>query len=140
MVIFINVLINLAHMAIISVSINNALIREVKKLKQDSGYSGTSEVIRAGLRMLVSEKRERAKLKGKTDAVLLIIHDDKYSEHITDMTHKYRSLVKTQVHNHLENHKCLQILVLNGDGQAISSAADSFRSSRKADLVKLIAS
>ena len=140
MVIFINKLIIMLSMTIISISLNEKILRETDRIQKELGFSGRSEVIRAGLRMLVADKNEKSKLKGIIDGVLLIIHDDQKSGEVSVIRHKFEGLIKTQVHNHLENHKCLEIFVLNGDAEKIKKLNEEFQASKKIDFVKLIVS
>ena len=127
-------------MTIISLSINEKLLRDIDKLEKELGFSGRSEVIRAGLRMLLADKKEKSRLKGVVDAVLLAIHEDKHSEQVSAIRHKYQDIIKTQIHNHLENHRCLEIFVLNGDSEQVKKISDELQTSRKIDFVKLILS
>ena len=125
---------------IISMSLNEKILGEVDKIQKDMGFSGRSETIRAGLRMLITDKREKSKLKGIIDAVLLVIHEDKNSEEFSILRHRHEELIKTQVHNHLENHKCLEILILKGNAEDVKKLAEGFQTNRKIDFVKLIVS
>ena len=138
MEIYINMLITLQPMTIISISINDNILREAGRLEKELGFSGRSEIIRAGLRMLIADTKEKSKLKGKIDATLLVAHDDDYSEEASVIRHKYQELIKTQVHNHLESHKCLEIFVVNGDAERIKKLSEEFQANRKMDFVKLI--
>lgn len=135
---FINMLIISDNVAkIISVSLNDNILRDIDKLEKDMGFSGRSEVIRAGVRMLLNEQKELGKLKGKIDAVMTIIHDDHESDDVSKIRHKYQRIVKTQVHNHLENDKCLEIFVLCADSDLVKAAYKEFKSSR-VDFVRLM--
>ena len=125
---------------IISMSLNEKILGEIDKIQKDMGFSGRSETIRAGLRMLITDKREKSKLKGIIDAVLLVIHEDKNSEEFSILRHRHEELIKTQVHNHLENHKCLEILILKGNAEDVKKLAEGFQTNRKIDFVKLIVS
>ncbi|MBI4895323.1 MAG: CopG family ribbon-helix-helix protein [Candidatus Aenigmarchaeota archaeon] len=125
---------------IISMSLSDELLKEMDELQKEFAFQGRSDMIRTALKMLISEKRENKKIKGVIDAVLLVIHDDKYSEEVSVVSHKYQKLVKTQIHNQLENHKCLEVFILNGDGEKITSMLDTLQTNRKIDLVKLVIS
>jgi CopG family nickel-responsive transcriptional regulator len=46
--------------------------------------------------------------------------------------------MKTQLHNHLREDKCLDIFVLEGDAKQVCEMADVFRRSGGMDYVKLI--
>ena len=141
MVIFINKLIIVESMAhIISMSLNDRILKDIDNLQKEMGFSGRSETIRAGLRLLIADKKEKSKLRGIVDAVLLIIHDDKHSEEVSILRHKHEELIKTQIHNHLENHKCLEIFILNGNALDIRKLTEGFQTNRKIDFVKLIIS
>ena len=61
-IIFIKKLIILDGMVIISISLNERILKDIDKLERDLGFSGRSEVIRAGVRLLISEEKEKAKL------------------------------------------------------------------------------
>ncbi len=125
---------------IISMSLNDKILKDIDKIQKELGFSGRSEAIRAGLRLLISDKKEKSKLKGTIDAVLLVIHEDENSEEVSILRHKYEELIKTQVHNHLENHKCLEIFILNGEAEKIKKLTEGFQTNRKIDFVKLIVS
>jgi len=123
---------------IISISLSEDLLEELERLQKEMGFSGKSETIRAGIRMLVSDDKERAKLTGVVDAVLLAIHKDEYVKDISELAHMHAPIIKTQIHHHLENEKCLEIYVLNGQAEKIRAAARAFQKNKKIDLSKLI--
>lgn len=125
---------------IISMSLNDKILKDIDKLQKEMGFSGRSETIRAGLRMLIADKKEKSKLRGIIDAVLLVIHEDRNSEEVSFLRHRHEGLIKTQVHNHLESHKCLEIFILKGDAENIKKLAEGFLANRKIDFVKLIVS
>ncbi|MEM4253052.1 MAG: ribbon-helix-helix domain-containing protein, partial [Candidatus Nitrosotenuis sp.] len=45
-------------MAIVSISLNEEILAEIDKLQKGLGFSGRSEVIRAGIRTFVSEEKQ----------------------------------------------------------------------------------
>jgi CopG family nickel-responsive transcriptional regulator len=46
-------------MPVVSLSINDGLLEELDKVRDDLGYSGRSEVIRAAIRLLLTDAREK---------------------------------------------------------------------------------
>ncbi|MCD6036624.1 MAG: putative nickel-responsive regulator 1, partial [Nitrososphaeraceae archaeon] len=46
-------------MAIVSISLNQEILSEIDKLQNVLGFSGRSEIVRAGIRNLLAEERER---------------------------------------------------------------------------------
>ena len=56
-------------MPIVSISLNEKLLEEIDKLKDEIGYSGRSDVIRASARMLISDNKEKEDLNGDINSV-----------------------------------------------------------------------
>jgi CopG family nickel-responsive transcriptional regulator len=125
-------------MSIVSISINKRMIEEIDKLQEGLGFSGRSETIRAGVRMLIADSREKEKLAGKISAVLMLIHSKKEDLTISDIKHRFEDVMKTQLHNHLRENKCLDIFILEGDAARIKEMVDLSRASGKMDYIKLI--
>ena len=127
-------------MPIVSISLNSTIFLEIDNIQKEMGFSGRSETIRAAVRMMVADRREKDDLTGFIDATLMVIHDEKYVEGVSKIWHDHQSLIKTQVHNHLENNKCLEIFVLKGDAKSIRRMVDDFQVNKNLDYVKLIVS
>jgi CopG family transcriptional regulator, nickel-responsive regulator len=127
-------------MAIISVSLNEKVLKDIDKLQKELGFSGRSEVIRAASRMLVEDSREKAKLAGTINGILLVVHNQDAEHVISKIKHQFEDIIKTQIHNHLKEEKCLEIFILEGDAARVRSLLNSLRTSRKVDYLKLIVS
>jgi len=124
-------------MAIVSISLNDKILTDIDELQEELGFSGRSEVIRAALRLMLAEKQEKAQLTGTIDAILLTIREEKYSDEVSHIRHAYEKLIKTQIHNHLENGKCLDIFVVRGDAKKIRKLSEAFQVSKKIEFAKL---
>ena len=125
-------------MAIISVSVNDKMLSEIDRMQEQLGFSGRSEVIRAGARMLIEDNKQKEKLTGEINVILLTIHDKKMDDFITQIKHKFDDIVNTQVHSHFKEGKCLEILLLEGDAEKIKKLFELLQASGKVDYVKLI--
>ncbi len=125
---------------IISMSLNPDLRSELDLISKEMGFSGRSDVLRAGLRMLIEDHRQKKKLSGKVDAALLVMHAEQHSTSVSSLEHKYQAITKTQVHNVLANGKCLEIFILSGDATEVHKMADEFQANKDMIMVKLIAS
>ena len=126
-------------MPIVSISLSEQILNQVDKLKE-AGYAGRSEVIRAGLRSLLAEAKEKTVLKGKVNGVLLAVHDDRDTSEATIIRHRYEGIIKTHIHNQLENHKCLEIFVVSGDAMQVRKLADDLQTNKKIEFSKLVVS
>ena len=125
-------------MTIISISLTDEILNEIDKLQQELGFSGRSEVMRAGARMLLADNKEKENLEGRLNSVLLLIHTQKVEGTVTEIKHKYEDIISTQIHNHLREDKCLEVFILEGDAARIKQLVRLFRTSGKMDYVKLI--
>ncbi|MEA2000118.1 MAG: CopG family ribbon-helix-helix protein [Euryarchaeota archaeon] len=125
-------------MTIISISLNDKLLTEIDQLQKELGFSGRSEVIRAGARMLLADNREKEKLEGRLNSVLLLIHTQKVEDTVTAIKHEFEDIISTQIHNHLREDKCIEVFILEGDAARIKDLVRLFQTTRKMDYVKLI--
>ena len=125
-------------MTIVSVSLNDDILLEVDKLQKALGFSGRSEIVRAGIRNLLAEEKERQDLSGNLFAVLLAIHDEKSDDQVTMMQHAYDRLITTHIHNKIDGDRCLEIFLLKGEAGERKGMTKKFMSNKKMDHVKLI--
>ncbi|RLI90470.1 MAG: nickel-responsive regulator 1 [Candidatus Altiarchaeales archaeon] len=125
-------------MPIISISLSDKLLEETDRIQKELGFSGRSEVIRAGARMLIADSREKEKLVGRINSILLLIHNQKVEDIVTEIKHRFEDITKTQIHSHLRENKCLEVFVLDGDAKRIKEITRLFQASGKMEYVKLI--
>ena len=126
-------------MTIVSVSLNDDIIREMDQLQRHLGFSGRSEIMRAGIRQLAAEERDKQDLSGNIFALLLAIHDEESDYEVTEMGHTYDKIIGTHIHNKIDRNKCLEIFLLKGEAAEITHMTKKFRANRKMDQVRLIA-
>ncbi len=125
-------------MAVISISLNDKMLDEIDKIQEELGFSGRSEVVRAGTRMLIADRKEKERLIGTITSILLLIHSQEVEDAVTRIKHDFEDITNTQVHSHLRGGKCLEIFVLDGDAERIKKLVELFQVSGKMDYVKLI--
>ena len=99
-------------MPIVSVSLNDDIMNEMNKLQKTLGFTGRSEIVRAGIRSILSEERERNDLTGLLHSLLLVIHDEKSDQENREMRHDYDKIINTHIHNKIDKDRCLKIFVL----------------------------
>jgi CopG family nickel-responsive transcriptional regulator len=123
----------------VSISLNEEILGGVDKLQSALGFSGRSEIIRAGIRNLLAEERERQDLTGLLHALLLVIHDEKSDDQVTDIRHEYDELINTHLHSKIDGDRCLEIFLIKGDANEIRQMTKKFQANKKMDHIKLIA-
>jgi CopG family nickel-responsive transcriptional regulator len=126
-------------LTIVSVSLNEDILHEMDKLQKALGFSGRSEIIRAGIRNLLSEEKKRQDLIGLLNALFLVIHDEESDEEMSEMRHTYDKLINTHLHSKIDKNRCLEILLLKGEASDIREMTKKFQANKKIHNVQLIA-
>lgn len=125
-------------MPIVSVSLNDDILSEIDSLQKTLGFSGRSEIVRAGIRQLAAEEKDRQNLVGFIHALLMVVHDEESEKQVTDMKHSYDDLVQTHLHSKVRGDRCLEVFLLKGDAEGVKKMTKKFQSNKKMDHVKLI--
>ncbi|HEU5119350.1 MAG TPA: CopG family ribbon-helix-helix protein [Candidatus Nitrosocosmicus sp.] len=125
-------------MPIISISLNENIIQELDKLQKFLGFSGRSEIVRASVRNLLLEEKRIDELSGVLHSVLLVIHDEKSDQEISEIRHGFDKIINTHIHNKIDKDRCLEIFVLYGDAKEIKNITKKFQGNRKMDQVRLV--
>lgn len=125
-------------MRVVSASLPESMVDEVDELAQEQGYSGRSEVFRAALRAFLAKTREEAQYEGEVTATLTLSYVEDAGEEINRRRHRHDPVIKTMMHDHTEEHGCLEVLVLEGRAEGIRSLADDLRGRQGVRSVELV--
>jgi len=125
-------------MAVISVSMGPKMLEELDRIQGEMGFSGRSETIRAAVRMLIKDAKEREAMAGRVKGVLLLIHRHEAENFVSDVKHGFLDVIHTQLHNRFEEGRCLELFVLDGGAERIRDLAKVFQRNEDIDHVKLI--
>jgi len=126
-------------MPIVSISLNDEILKELDNLQKSMGFSGRSEAIRAGIRSFVSEEKQKSDLSGDINAILLVVHNDEFDHVVSGITHSFEDLITTHLHSKIEKEKCMELFVIHGDAEKISTITKDFQTNKNMDTVKLVA-
>ncbi len=126
-------------MPIVSISLNDEILTELDKLQKSMGFSGRSEAIRAGIRSFVSEEKQKSDLSGNIHAILLVVHNDNFDHIVSGITHNFEDLITTHLHSKIEKENCMELFVIDGDAEKISTMTKDFQKNKNMDTVKLVA-
>jgi len=126
-------------MPIISISLNEEILSEIDKLQKSMGFSGRSEIIRAGLRTLISEEKQRSNLSGLIHAILMVVHDEESEQVVTGIKHNHEDLIGTHLHSKIDGNKCMELFLLRGEAEKVDVMTRDFQTNRKMEHVKLVA-
>ena len=125
-------------MPIVSISLNEEILSELDKLQSSMGFSGRSEAIRAGIRTFVSEEKQKSDLSGNIHAILLVVHNDEFDHAVSGITHNFEDLITTHLHSKIDKEKCMELFVIDGDAEKVSTMTKDFQINKNMDTVKLV--
>jgi len=125
-------------MPIVSISLNDEILSQLDKLKKSMGFSGRSEAIRAGIRSFVSEAKQKTELSGNIHAILLVVHNDEFDHIVSGIKHNFEDLITTHLHSKIEGEKCMELFVIDGEAERVSTITNDFQTNKKMDSVKLV--
>lgn len=126
-------------MPIVSISLNDEILNELDRLQKSMGFSGRSEVVRAGIRTFVSEEKQKSDLSGNIHAILLVVHNNEYDHIVSGIAHNFEDLITTHLHSKIEKEKCMELFVIDGDAEKVSTMTKDFQINKSMDTVKLVA-
>ncbi len=127
----------------IGVSLDKKLLTKFDKLIGEQGYQSRSEAIRDLVRRQLSAERLRHPKSKAVAAVFLVYdhHSTKLTEKLIDLQHMHILASSLQVisslHVHLDEHNCLEVIVLRGRVGEINKVAESILSMKGVKLGRI---
>ncbi len=117
-------------MAVVSVSMPDELIDRLDEFATNHEYTGRSEVVREGVRILITEfendRLERRPLAG----VVSVLYDygtTSVERRLTRLRHEHEDHVASTAHSHVGDY-CMELFVLEGDLEDVSAFVGTVRS------------
>ncbi len=108
------------------VSIPDSLLGDFDRLIARKGYQNRSEAIRDLIRdSLVTEEWKEGK-KEMVGAISIVYshHTRELSRLLTQMQHDHFQTILSTLHIHLDEHNCLEVLVVKGKAEEIKKIGD----------------
>lgn len=122
------------------VSIHESLLKQFDQYIEEKRYTNRSEALRDLIRdHLVEQEWDENK---ETVGTITIVYDHGVHvlmEKLTDLQHHYSSLIRSTLHIHLDQHRCLEVLVVRGRSGEIKRIADSLIATKGVKHGKLTA-
>jgi CopG family nickel-responsive transcriptional regulator len=123
----------------IGVSVEKELLTKFDKLIAKQGYQSRSEAIRDLVRQRLSDEQV---VNPKAEAVAAVIlvydhHSTKLMEKITNLQHSHLLQTISAMHIHLDEHECLEVIVLRGRVIEIKKTAENIVSIKGVKLGRI---
>jgi len=123
---------------IVSLSFPDQMIRDMDEIQKSLGFTGRSELVRAAIRLMLEDKREKDSLRGQVAAILAVTHNQEDEEPVTRIKHSFEDIIRTHLHNKITRTNCVELFLLEGDAQKIASMSNGFQKEDKMKSVKLV--
>ena len=127
----------------IGISLDNELLAEFDELIARQGYQSRSEAIRDLVRRQISQKQLENPEAEAIGAVFLVYdhHAAKLAESLIELQHSHTHAGALQIisslHVHLDEHDCLEIIVLRGRIGEINKVAENILSMKGVKLGRI---
>ena len=127
-------------MSIISISLDDESVEALDTVASALGLKSRSEAVRLAIRSAVAELKENDDFEGTVEGVMIIVHEHHCNQWVNIIQHRYNEAIKTQLHSHLRNGKCLELMIISGDGQSIKDMMREILSTGEARYLKFVRS
>lgn len=109
-----------------TITIPEELLEGFDALIEKKGYSNRSEAIRDLVRNSLVEE-EWAADEDQVAATVTLVYDHhipELTEKLTDLQHHHGDIVVATTHIHLDNHNCLEVIILRGESVSVKALAE----------------
>ena len=107
------------------VSLDHHLLDDFDEWVAKKNYVNRSEAIRDLIRdHLVEQEWDENKETVGTISIVYAHDVRELSETLTDIQHEHHTLIKSGLHVHLDQHNCLEVLVVQGKSLDVKTVAD----------------
>ena len=124
----------------IGISLPKHLLDRFDQIINYRGYSSRSEGIRDAIRSYIQYDKWMADVKGERQGVITMIYDHDQRGLLvvlTDIQHEFKGIIQASLHSHVTESRCLEVILLRGDGTQLKSLAERLMSQKGVESVKL---
>ena len=123
----------------VGVSLDKKLLSVFDKLIAKQGYRSRSEAIRDLIRQQISSEHLRNPKAKAVAAVCLVYdhHSTKLMDKLTNLQHSHLLQTISSLHIHLDEHDCLEVIVLRGRVGEINKMAENIVSLKGVKLGRI---
>jgi CopG family nickel-responsive transcriptional regulator len=123
---------------IVSLSLPDQMIKDMDQIRKSRGFAGRSELVRAAIRLMLEDTKEKDSMAGRISAVVTVTHSQEDEEPITRLKHAFQDIVKTHIHSRIDHENCIELFLLEGEGKKVASMTNSFQKEENMKSVRLI--
>ncbi len=121
------------------ISMDGSLLAQLDKFIDQKGYANRSEAIRDFVRENLVEEEWTTNKPVVGTVTLIYDHEAlELPKKLTDLQHHFHKEVISTTHIHLDEHNCLEILALKGQGAKVKEIADRLIAAKGVKHGKLV--
>ncbi len=117
-------------MTVVSVSMPEELLNRIDQFADDHGYTGRSEVLREASRSILGEFEDTKLEDRELMGVVTVVFDYETTtveEKMMGLRHEHEDIVVSNFHSHVGGHHCMELFVLDGSLEDISTFVGKIR-------------
>jgi CopG family nickel-responsive transcriptional regulator len=122
------------------VSVPDELLERFDRIIEEKGYVNRSEAIRDMMRdFIVRHEWEQGEGEVAGTITMLYNHDEaEVVKELLDLQHDYLSEIVSSIHVHMDEHNCLEVIIVKGRANRIKEIADRLLSLKGVKHGKLV--
>jgi CopG family nickel-responsive transcriptional regulator len=124
----------------IGISLPKNLLDRFDEILNYRGYSSRSEGIRDAIRTYITYYKWMSDVKGEREGVITMVYDHEQRnllQAITEIEHEYHDIIKASLHSHVTHERCLEVILVHGDGTQLKALAEKLMAHKGVESVKL---
>ncbi len=124
----------------IGISLPKNLLDTFDDIINMRGYSSRSEGIRDAIRSYITYYQWMADVKGERQGVITMVYDHEHRgliQTLTEIQHEYMNVIQASLHSHVTHERCLEVILVRGDGGDLKSIAERLMAQKGVESVKL---
>jgi len=125
-------------MPVVSLSFPESMMKEMDELQSTLGFTGRSELVRASIRLLLQDVKENNSNSGNLTAVVVVTHTEENEATVTRIKHKFDEIVRTHLHSKIGRNSCVELFLLEGGADRVTSMTREFQKEDAIKSVKLV--
>lgn len=131
---------NESDLSRIGISLPKNLLDKFDEILNLRGYSSRSEGIRDAIRSYITYYQWMSDVKGERQGVITMVYDHEQrglNSALIEIQHEFIDVVQASLHSHVTHEKCLEIILLRGEGEQLKRIAERLMSQKGVESVKL---
>lgn len=105
-------------MEILSISIDDQALRQLKEVQKSLGFKSRSKMLRNAIFSMIKDYEVLDSLKGNTEIIFVLTYAEYEKNNVSDILHRFEDAIKTELHQH-NSGTCIDILNIDTDAKRV---------------------